>query len=135
MEKEKSRKLVPRRTIHTMAAQQQQTLAVYEPGHFHAALTLRISNPRISDDIHLYASPGPDRDKFVALVESFNAREEEPTAWALHVHGDGDAAAQLEALIADGVATIAVLAGKNDSKLATIERLTAAGIHVLADVK
>ena len=31
------------------------------------------------------------------------------------------------------VATIAVLAGKNDSKLATIERLTAAGIHILAD--
>ena len=30
-----------------------QTLAFYEPGHFHAALTLRISNPRISNDVHV----------------------------------------------------------------------------------
>jgi hypothetical protein len=82
---------------------------------------------------HVYASPGPDRDKFVALVDAFNSRADNPTAWVLQLHGDAGAAAQLEQLVADGLASVVVLAGKNDSKLATISQLVAAGIHVLAD--
>jgi hypothetical protein len=34
-----------------MAAAKKQTLAFYEPGHFHAALTLRIPNPRIDEHV------------------------------------------------------------------------------------
>ena len=34
-----------------------QTLAFYEPGHFHAALTLRVSNQRISNDVHVRIRP------------------------------------------------------------------------------
>ena len=50
------------------------TLLFLEPGHFHAALTLRVANARIDPAIQLYARPGPERDAFVALVRSFNAR-------------------------------------------------------------
>lgn len=82
---------------------------------------------------HVYASPGPDRDKFVALVDAFNSRVENPTAWVLQLHGDAGSAAQLEQLVADGIASVVVLAGKNNSKLATISQLVTAGIHVLAD--
>jgi len=85
-----------------------QTLAFYEPGHFHAALTLRLANPRISNDVHLYAAPGPDRDKFPALIGASN-----PTSWVVETPSDGDSAAQLEALVSDGIATMVVLAGKN----------------------
>ena len=46
----------------------------YEPGHFHAALTLRTPNPRLAPDIHVYATPGPERDAFLTLVERFNTR-------------------------------------------------------------
>ena len=49
----------------------QHRLAFYEPGHFHAALTLRNANPKLSNDIHLYANAGPDRDAFTDLVEQF----------------------------------------------------------------
>ena len=110
-----------------------QTLAFYEPGHFHAALTLRISNPRISNDVHVYAAPGPDREKFLGLIAAFNSRADSPTSWVVHTHGDGDAAAQLELLLEEKLASVVVLAGKNDCKLATIARLVEAGIHVLGD--
>jgi hypothetical protein len=43
----------------------------YEPGHFHAALTLRTPNPRLAPDIHVYTTPGPERQDFVTLLESF----------------------------------------------------------------
>ena len=38
------------------------TLLFYEPGHFHAALTLRSRNHRVARDVHVYAHPGPDRE-------------------------------------------------------------------------
>src|SRR5215467_7654170 len=43
----------------------------YEPGHFHAALTLRTPNPRLAPDIHVYATPGQERQDFVTLVEDW----------------------------------------------------------------
>ena len=105
-------------------------VVLYEPGHFHAALLFRTPNPRLARDIHVYATPGPERDAFMVLVESFNQRPEQPTGWNLHLHGGEDL---LERLIADGHGDVAVLAGRNNTKLALIARLTRAGLHVLAD--
>jgi len=106
------------------------TLLFFEPGHFHAALTLRSLNPRVADDVHLYAQPGPDREGFLNLVEAFNAREDDPTNWRVHVHEESD---PLSALIADRRGDVVVLAGRNSGKLATIARLHEAGFNVLAD--
>jgi len=102
----------------------------YEPGHFHAALTLRTTNPRLAPDIHVYATPGPERDAFVRLVESFNARIEHPTHWSLHLH---DGSHLLQRMLQDGHGDLVVLAGRNNTKLETIATLTQAGLHVLAD--
>jgi predicted dehydrogenase len=106
------------------------TLLFYEPGHFHAALTLRNANPRVSADVHVYAHPGPDRDAFLGLVEAFNARGKSPTQWRAHVHETDD---PLNRLIQDRRGDMVVLAGKNAEKLAAIARLHAAGFQVLAD--
>ena len=57
------------------------TLLFLEPAHFHAALTLRESNPRASDEIVVYAPHGPDLRDFLTLVERFNRRAERPTSW------------------------------------------------------
>ena len=67
----------------------------YEPGHFHAALTLRTPHPRLAPDIHVYATPGPERDAFVTLVEQWNTRADDPTHWRLHLH-DGAGLLQRE---------------------------------------
>jgi predicted dehydrogenase len=107
-----------------------RTLAFLEPGHFHAALVLRQGNPRVSERVHLYATPGPERDAFVGLVEDFNARADSPTRWQLAVHEGRE---PLAALVADGHADAVVLAGRNHSKLGYLAALHAAGIPVLAD--
>lgn len=106
------------------------TLSFYEPGHFHAALTLRNENPRVANDVHLYAHPGPDRESFLALVEAFNSRPNDPTRWRVCLHEAED---PLAALIADRHGDIVVLAGRNATKLATIAGLHREGFHVLAD--
>jgi hypothetical protein len=102
----------------------------YEPGHFHAALTLRMPNPRLTPDIHVYATPGPERDAFVTLVEQWNTRTDHPTHWRLHLH---DGARLLQRVVEERQGDFVVLAGRNDTKLATIASLTQAGLPVLAD--
>lgn len=106
------------------------TLSFYEPGHFHAALTLQNENPRVADDVHLYARPSPDRESFLALVDAFNTRPKNPTRWRVRLHEADDPLAKL---ISDRRGDVAVLAGRNATKLATIARLHREGFHVLAD--
>jgi predicted dehydrogenase len=106
------------------------TLLIFEPGHFHAALVLRQPHPRLADDIYVYATAGPDLDRFMQLAGSFNEREQSPTAWRLHLQTGKD---PLERLIADRKGDIVVIAGRNDIKMKAIEQLSGAGFYVLAD--
>jgi predicted dehydrogenase len=106
------------------------TLAFLDPGHFHAALTLRERHPLVREEVFVYARPGAELEAFLGLVQAFNARAGRPTAWRPQVWRGAD---PLERLIADGRADAVVLAGRNDRKMAAIARLHAAGVHVLAD--
>ena len=102
----------------------------YQPSHFHAALTLKENNPRLEQDIHVYANSGAERDAFIALVENFNNRAEQPTHWRLHLHEGDDLVQQI---IADGHADFVVLAIPNHKKLETIAQLSSARLPVFAD--
>lgn len=106
------------------------TICVYDPGHFHAALLLTGPNARVNGTIHLYAPPGPDAEKFIALIESFNARDENPTDWQLDCHIGADA---LDAMIAEQRGSIVILAGRNGDRLPLMHRLHDAGFHIIAD--
>ncbi|MDP6342322.1 MAG: putative oxidoreductase C-terminal domain-containing protein [Alphaproteobacteria bacterium] len=106
------------------------SLLVFDPGHFHAALLLSRRNSRVDRTVHLYAPPGPDVEKFIALIESFNERQEAPTDWRLDHHIGPDA---LAALIAERRGGIVILAGRNGPRLALMHRLHDEGFHVLAD--
>jgi predicted dehydrogenase len=112
------------------AASGRHTLLVLDPGHFHAALTLRRAQPNLNDDVYVYANTGPDVDAFVALVESFNARMHDPTHWRLHVYRGSDC---LERLIAERRGEVVIVAGRNDRKLAHIATLHARDFAVLGD--
>ncbi len=107
-----------------------RTLLFLNPGHFHAALTLREAHPLVHEEIHVYAEPGPDLDAFLALVESFNSCGESPTRWKPTVYRGAD---PLGKLIAARKGEAVVLAGRNDSKMADIAALHGAGFHVLGD--
>ena len=106
------------------------TLTVLDPGHFHAALTLREAHPLLEREVHVYARPGPELEKFLAIVNSFNTRDTRPTGWQLKVW-EGEA--PLEQLIAERRGGMVVVAGRNDTKMAAIHRLHSEGFHVLAD--
>jgi len=106
------------------------TLAFLEPGHFHAALTLRTANASVHDEIFVYAEAGRELDDFLALIEAFNGRSEEPTSWRPVVW---TGARPIERLIAERPGGVVVLAGRNDRKVSAMRRLHDAGFHVLAD--
>jgi len=106
------------------------TLAFLDPGHFHAALTLRGRSPGVHDDIFVYAEAGRELDDFLALIEAFNRRSEEPTSWRPVVW---TGSRPIERLIAECSAQVVILAGKNDRKMPAMRQLHDAGFHVLAD--
>lgn len=106
------------------------TLIVSNPGHFHAALALRNRHALLKDDVFVYSEEGSDLDRFLSLVEAFNTRAQDPTAWRLTIYRGAD---HLERLIAERRGNVVLLAGRNDGKMRSIERLQSAGFAVLGD--
>lgn len=106
------------------------TLVFLDPGHFHAALTLRERHPAVEDTIAVYAQEGAEVREFLALIEAFNRRAERPTAWRPVVR-TGDR--PLDRVLADRPGDVVVLAGRNDCKAQCMRQLHEAGFHVLAD--
>ena len=113
-----------------MSENRKHTLVVVNPGHFHAGLTLRKRHPLLADEVYVYAEDGPDLKDFLHLVDSFNRRQSEPTSWRLHIYRGAD---YLDALLRERPGDVAIVAGKNNTKLSTMHRLHQAGIHVLGD--
>ena len=105
-------------------------LSILDPGHFHAALLFRSDNARVHKKLNVYARKGPELDAFCALIDGFNKRPDSPTRWELALtHSDDPQSALIDA----GATDAAVIAGRNDRKLAQIKRLHEASIPVLAD--
>ena len=106
------------------------TLLFLDPGHFHAALTLRVPQARAADEVFVYAREGAELRDFLALVERFNRRSPHPTRWRPVVTTSDD---PLGRLVDERRGDVVVLAGKNGGKARTIRRLHESGFHVLAD--
>jgi predicted dehydrogenase len=109
---------------------EKHTVLVLNPGHFHAALTLRRSHLRLSDDVYIYAEDGPDVDSFLRMVETFNRRAEAPTQWKLHLYRG---AGFLDRLRAERCGDVVIMAGQNHDRMETIHVLHADGFLVLGD--
>ena len=112
------------------AVGRKHTLVILNPGHFHAALTLRERHPLIDDDIHVFAEDGPDVDNFVRLVHAFNDRPVNPTRWTLYVYRGAD---YLEKLLDQRPGEVVIVAGRNNEKMPFIHLLHAQGFRVLGD--
>lgn len=106
------------------------TLIVLNPGHFHAALTLRQRHPRLSDDVHVYAEDGPDVDSFLSIVRTFNERARDPTRWKLDVYRGAD---YLQRLRSERPGDVVIMAGRNDARMQSIHLLHRDGFLVLGD--
>jgi predicted dehydrogenase len=112
------------------------TLMVLDPGHFHAALTLRERHPQVSDGVVVYVPDDPGAGggraaaEFLGLLTAFNRRAQRPTQWRVVVRAGPEPLARL---LAERPGDVVILAGKNDRKMALVRRLHDAGLHVLAD--
>lgn len=103
-----------------------------DPGHFHAALVLNRSYEGVSKDVRVFAPKGPDLDAHVKLVQAFNTRAKDPTAWNEIVY-TGDDYLQKALAADDRASTVVVLAGRNDRKADYYLEAIKAGFNVLSD--
>ena len=103
-------------------------ITVVDPGHFHASLVQKFPLEGVSDTVFVYAPKGPELDSYLAAVEEFNTRSENPTHWVEQVYAGDDF---LEKLPQGG--DFVVLAGNNAHKTDYILEAVRKGYNVLSD--
>ena len=101
------------------------------PGHFHAALVLNRSYPEANKEVRVYAPAGPELDAHLALVNAFNTREKDPTAWNEVVYRGDDFLKK--AIESSSKGDVVILAGRNDLKPDYFLAAAKAGLHVISD--
>jgi len=105
-------------------------LITVAPGHFHAALVQKSMYPDVDSVVHVYAPDGREVDAHLALIDSYNARTDQPTAWNEVVYRGDDF---FDRMLAERRGNVVVLAGNNRDKIDYIVRSVDAGLNVLAD--
>ncbi len=105
-------------------------LMTLNPGHFHAALVQKYSLEQVHPTVYIYAPSGPDVDLHLGRIESFNAREENPTNWNTETYTGED---YLQRMLEERPGNVVVLAGNNRKKTEYIYRTIDEGFHVLSD--
>jgi len=108
----------------------QVKLITVDPGHFHAALVQKIMYDQVSPDVYVYAPEGPDVQQHLDRIESYNAREADPTAWNEVIYRGDDF---FEKMLSEKPGNVVVLSGNNRKKAEYISRSVAGGLNVLAD--
>lgn len=104
-------------------------LIVLDPGHYHAALVQKTMYEQIDPAVHVYAPDGPEGQEYLARIESFNRREDDPTSWKQQVYIGPDCVERMRA----EKAGVVVLSGNNRRKTEYISAAIDAGLNVFAD--
>lgn len=105
-------------------------LITLNPGHFHAALVQKSMYANIDSEVFVYAPKGKELAAHLALVNGYNSRPVNPTAWKETVYTGDD---YLAKMISEKKGNVVVLAGNNELKTAYINKAVLAGFNVLAD--
>ena len=101
-----------------------------DPGHFHAALVQKSMYDQVDPVVYVYAPEGPDIEGHLALINNYNTRTENPTAWEEKIYKGDDF---LEKMLAEKPGNVMVVSGNNAKKTEYILKTVEAGINVLAD--
>ncbi len=105
-------------------------LIILDPGHFHAALLQKSMYDEIDSVVHIYAPDGSELENHLKLVDSYNSRTENPTAWKQKVYKGDD---YLEKMFSDQAGKVVIISGNNKSKTKYISMVIDSGLNVLAD--
>lgn len=111
-------------------AENEVKLMTLDPGHFHAALVQKTMYEEIDPVVHVYAPEGPDVQNFLATIEGYNKRDENPTSWQMEVYTGTD---YLRKMLEEKPGNVMVVSGNNSRKTEYILEAVEAGINVLAD--
>src|SRR5690554_1767141 len=106
------------------------TLITLDPGHFHASLVQKSMYEQINPKVFVYAQGGSELDAYLAAIENYNSRSEDPTSWDLEVYTGDD---YLSKMIEERKGNVMVTAGNNRDKTSNIKATVDASINVLAD--
>jgi predicted dehydrogenase len=105
-------------------------MIVLDPGHSHAAAVFAHAIPGISNEVHIYAPPGPDVNAFSDSVSRFNNRSHNPTHWNLKPYIGSDF---LQRMLLEQPGNVVLISGRNDRKIHQISSSLRAGQNVFAD--
>ena len=111
-------------------------LVTVDPGHFHAALVQKRTYREVTPVVKVFAPDGAELDAHLKLIDSFNSRKENPTAWTEDVYRGQDYLAKFAVAAKTGglgSRPIAIFAGRNDVKGDYVLAAVEAGVNVLAD--
>ncbi|HTE24136.1 putative oxidoreductase C-terminal domain-containing protein [Flavitalea sp.] len=106
-------------------------LITLDPGHYHAALLQKSMFPQIDSTVDVYAPDGPDVKAHLEVINKFNTRSQDPTAWKEKLYTGPDYLDKM--LKAEKPGGVVVIAGNNRKKTEYIKRSVDAGLNVLAD--
>lgn len=105
-------------------------LITLAPGHFHAALLQKSMYGQIDSTVYVFAPDGPEVKSHLALIDQYNTRADDPTAWKEKVYTGPD---YLEKMLKEKPGNVVVIAGNNQGKTDYIKKSLDAGLNVLAD--
>lgn len=105
-------------------------LVVLDPGHFHASLLLKFPQDQVNDTVRIYAPEGNELEQYLASIEGYNHRPDNPTDWQVVVKSGADF---LENMLEERKGNVVLLAGNNANKTRYIARSVEEGYHLLSD--
>jgi predicted dehydrogenase len=105
-------------------------LITLAPEHFHAALLQKSRYAQIDSTVYVFAPDGPEVKSYLALIDQYNTRADDPTSWKEKVYTGPD---YLEKMLKEKPGNVVVIAGNNQRKIDYIKKAVDAGLNVLAD--
>src|SRR5690606_30548380 len=96
----------------------------------HASLVQKSMYDQVSPTVYVYSKEGSELDAFLASIEAYNNREDDPTHWEMEVYAGTDF---LEKMIQEKKGNVMMTAGNNRDKTKNIKAAVDASINVLAD--
>ena len=101
-----------------------------DPGHFHAALTLKTMYEGVDPSISVFAPKGPEVKDFLSKISAYNSRDEDPTDWEVKVNLSDNF---LKDMVSKKPGNVMIIAGKNSKKIDYVLAAVKAGLNVYAD--
>ena len=105
-------------------------LIILDPGHFHAALIQKTEYKQVNPEVFVYAPEGKDLQEYLARIDGYNQRPDQPTHWKETVYTGED---YLTKMLEGKKGNVLITAGNNLKKTQYIKAALENGMNVLAD--